>query len=109
MTGFWPTEEVVEAILWRRVAKVCAKYDDAYWLKADESGDFPKAFVADIVTGGGWLGVAMPTSVGGAGPGLDRGYDRDVQTVAQSGLGSRASLGYPPQHLRPYAVGALWL
>jgi acyl-CoA dehydrogenase len=83
MAGFWPTEEQ-EAIR-DGVAKVCAKYDDAYWLKADESGDFPEAFVADMAAGG-WLGVAMPTSVGGAGLGLTEAATV-MQTVAQSGAG----------------------
>ena len=41
------------------VARVCAKYDDAYWLERDRKGGFPDDFVADIA-GGGWLGIAMP-------------------------------------------------
>ena len=51
------------------IERVCTKYDDHYWLKVDESGKFPDAFVNDIAAGG-WLGVAMPESVGGAGLGL---------------------------------------
>ena len=83
MAGFWPTEEQ-EAIR-DGVAKVCAKYDDAYWLKTDETGEFPEAFVADMAAGG-WLGVAMPQSVGGAGLGLTEAAIV-MQTVAQSGAG----------------------
>lgn len=67
------------------IGKICAKYDDHYWLKTDESGAFPEAFVKDIADGG-WLGVAMPEEVGGAGLGLTEAALM-MQTVAQSGAG----------------------
>src|SRR5215475_4723041 len=67
------------------IEKICGKYDDHYWLKTDESGKFPEAFVADIAAGG-WLGVAMPEDVGGAGLGLTEAALM-MQTVAQSGAG----------------------
>ena len=65
------------------IEDICAKYDDHYWLKTDESGNFPEEFVADIAAGG-WLGVAMPESVGGAGLGLTEATLM-MQTVAQTG------------------------
>ncbi len=46
---------------------------------------FPDAFVDDIAAGG-WLGVAMPESFGGAGLGLTEAALM-MQTVAQSGAG----------------------
>jgi acyl-CoA dehydrogenase len=67
------------------IEKICAKYDDHYWLKVDDTGKFPDAFVDDIAAGG-WLGVAMPESVGGAGLGLSEAALM-MQTVAQSGAG----------------------
>jgi acyl-CoA dehydrogenase len=67
------------------IEKICAKYDDHYWLKVDESGKFPEAFVDDIAAGG-WLGVAMPERFGGAGLGLTEAALM-MQTVAQSGAG----------------------
>jgi acyl-CoA dehydrogenase len=67
------------------IEKICAKYDDHYWLQVDESGKFPDAFVADIAAGG-WLGVAMPERFGGAGLGLTEAALM-MQTVAQSGAG----------------------
>ncbi|NWG54483.1 MAG: acyl-CoA/acyl-ACP dehydrogenase [Hydrogenophilaceae bacterium] len=67
------------------IGKICAKYDDQYWLKTDETGIFPEAFVKDIADGG-WLGVAMPEEVGGAGLGLTEAALM-MQTVAQSGAG----------------------
>ncbi|HVY86362.1 MAG TPA: acyl-CoA dehydrogenase family protein [Caulobacterales bacterium] len=67
------------------VGKICAKYDDHFWLKTDETGVFPEPFVADIAAGG-WLGVAMPEAFGGAGLGLTEAALM-MQTVAQSGAG----------------------
>jgi acyl-CoA dehydrogenase len=83
MSGFWLTEEQ-EAIR-EGVARVCSNYGDDYWLKTDDTGKFPEDFVADMA-GGGWLGVAMPESVGGAGLGLTEA-SVVMQTVAQSGAG----------------------
>ncbi|HKT53642.1 MAG TPA: acyl-CoA dehydrogenase family protein, partial [Caulobacteraceae bacterium] len=83
MSSFWLSEEQ-EAIR-EGVARVCAKYGDDYWLKTDDTGRFPEDFVADMAEGG-WLGVAMPESVGGAGLGLTEAAVM-MQTVAQSGAG----------------------
>ena len=83
MSGFWLTEDQ-EAIR-EGVQRVCARYGDDYWLKTDETGKFPEDFVADMAAGG-WLGVAMPESVGGAGLGLTEAAVV-MQTVAQSGAG----------------------
>lgn len=83
MSGFWLTDEQ-EAIR-DAVAKVCAQFDDLYWRKTDETGVFPEDFVAQIAKGG-WLGIAMPESVGGAGLGLTEAAIM-MQTVTQSGAG----------------------
>ena len=77
------TEE--QAAIKHAVEEICAKYDDHYWLNVDNSGEFPSAFVNDIADGG-WLGVAMPESVGGAGLGLTEAALM-MQTVAASGAG----------------------
>ena len=81
--GVEPTE--AQAAIKDAIEKICARYDDHYWLRTDESGKFPEEFVADIASGG-WLGVAMPESVGGAGLGLTEAALM-MQTVAQSGAG----------------------
>jgi acyl-CoA dehydrogenase len=83
MSGFWLTEEQ-EAIR-DGVAKLCAGFDDEYWRRTDETGQFPEEFVAAIAAGG-WLGVAMPESVGGAGLGLTEASIM-MQAVAESGAG----------------------
>jgi len=67
------------------VEKICAAYDDAYWLKTDETGHFPEDFVSDFAAGG-WLGVAMPEAYGGAGLGLTEA-SIVMQAITQSGAG----------------------
>ena len=67
------------------VEKICAKYDDRFWAHTDETGEFPEPFVADMAAGG-WLGVAMPEEVGGAGLGLTEAAVM-MQVVAASGAG----------------------
>ncbi len=83
MSSFWPTEEQ-EAIR-EAVGRVCAQFDDEYWRRTDETGDFPEAF-ATAMAEGGWLGVAMPEAFGGAGLGLTEAC-HVMQTVAESGAG----------------------
>lgn len=65
--------------------KVCARFDDAYWLKRDEEAEFPHDFhraVADA----GLLGVAMPEAVGGAGLGISEAAVL-MRAIAESGAG----------------------
>jgi len=81
MSAFWLNEEQ-EAIR-EGVQRVMAGFGDEYWRKTDETGIFPEEFVAEMAAGG-WLGVAMPESVGGAGLGLTEAAIV-MQTVAQSG------------------------
>jgi acyl-CoA dehydrogenase len=67
------------------IEKICARYDDKFWRDSDESGAFPEAFVADVAAGG-WLGLALPESVGGAGLGLTEASIM-MQTITESGAG----------------------
>jgi acyl-CoA dehydrogenase len=83
MSAFWLDEQ--QESIRDGVAKVLAPYNDDYWRRVDETGTFPEDFVADMA-GGGWLGVAMPEHVGGAGLGLTEA-SIVMQTVAQSGAG----------------------
>lgn len=68
-----------------QVQKICARFDAAYWARADETGAFPEEFVAAMAAGG-WLGIAMPEDVGGAGLGLTEAAVL-MQTVTESGAG----------------------
>ena len=83
MSGFWLSDEQ-QAIV-ESVSRLCANFDAEYWRRTDETGEFPEAFVAAMAAGG-WLGAAMPTSLGGAGLGPTEAA-LVMQAVAQSGAG----------------------
>jgi len=51
------------------VAKVCARFDDAYWSECDSAGRFPSEFHKAMAEAG-WLGITMPEELGGAGLGV---------------------------------------
>ena len=72
------------------VRRVCDRYDAAYWRACDEDGRFPEEFAADIVKGG-WLGVAMPASAGGADLGL-RGASVVMREVGRLGAAATSSI-----------------
>ena len=65
------------------VVRLCARFDDAYWLERDRSATFPDAFFAAMAEGN-WLGVAMPEEYGGAGLGITEAAIV-MQAVAESG------------------------
>jgi len=67
------------------ITKLCADFDADYWLKVDDTGDFPQAFV-DAIVAGGWLGIAMPEEFGGSGLGITEGTIM-MQAVTESGAG----------------------
>src|SRR5258708_38405253 len=63
------------------IEKICADFGDDYWLKKDREGGFPHDFHAALASAG-WLGIAMPTDVGGAGLGITEAAIM-MQTVAE--------------------------
>ncbi len=73
-------EQIREAI-----RKVCAKFDDAYWLKKDKEGGFPKE-LHQALARDGWLGIAMPEEYGGSGLGITEAAVM-MQAIAESGAG----------------------
>ncbi len=73
-------EQIREAI-----ARICAKFDDAYWLKRDKEGGFP-AELHRALAKDGWLGIAMPEEFGGAGLGITEAAVM-MQAIAESGAG----------------------
>ena len=48
------------------VAKICAGFDDAYWLKKDKEGGYPADFHRALADAG-WLGICIPEEYGGSG------------------------------------------
>lgn len=67
------------------VERLCAPFDGDYWLERDRTGTFPHDFYQAIADQG-WLGITMPTDVGGAGLGVTEAALM-MQTIAQSGAG----------------------
>ena len=67
------------------VLKLCGQFGDDYWLDHDRSGEWPVEFHKAFAEAG-WLGIAMPESVGGAGLGITEAAIM-MQAVAESGAG----------------------
>lgn len=67
------------------IARLCAQFDDAYWLKKDREGGFPVA-LHQALARDGWLGIAMPEDLGGAGLGISEAAVM-MQAIAESGAG----------------------
>jgi acyl-CoA dehydrogenase len=65
------------------ILKLCAKFDDGYWLDRDRSGEFPHELHAALAQAS-WLGIAMPTEYGGAGLGITEAAIM-MQAIAESG------------------------
>jgi acyl-CoA dehydrogenase len=65
------------------VLKLCARFDDAYWLEKDRTGEFPHELHAALAEAG-WLGIAMPEDYGGANLGITEAVVL-MQAVAESG------------------------
>ena len=65
------------------VLRLCAKFDDAYWLKHENEATFPIEFY-NAMAEGNWLGIAMPEQYGGAGLGISEAAIM-AQAIAESG------------------------
>lgn len=91
-------QELREAVL-----RLCGQFADEYWLDHDASGVFPGEF-HQAMAQAGWLGIAMPESVGGAGLGITEATIM-MQAVAEAGGGMAAasSIHGPVFSLEPIA------
>ena len=67
------------------VAKICARFDDAYWLKKDKEGGFPADFHMALADAG-WLGICIPEEYGGSGLGITDAAIM-MRAIAESGAG----------------------
>ena len=65
------------------VLRLCARFDDTYWLERENTATFPHGFF-DAMAAGQWLGIAMPEEYGGAGLGITEAAIM-AQAVAESG------------------------
>lgn len=69
----------------RAIESICRPFDADYWRRKDEEGDFPHDFHKALADAG-WLGIAMPTAVGGAGLGITEAAIM-MRTISESGAG----------------------
>jgi acyl-CoA dehydrogenase len=67
------------------VAKICARFDDAYWLKKNKEGGFPSGFHMALADAG-WLGICIPEAYGGSGLGITDAAIM-MRTISESGAG----------------------
>jgi len=67
------------------VGKICARFDDQYWLEKDRVGGFPHELHRALAEGG-WLGICLPVEYGGSGMGIAEAAVM-MQTIAASGAG----------------------
>ena len=67
------------------IAKICARFDDDYWLTRDREGGFPLDFHAAFAKDG-WLGICMPEEFGGSALGITEAAIM-MQAVSESGAG----------------------
>ncbi len=86
------------------VLKHCSQFSDDYWLQRDNSAEFPLDFHQSMADAG-WLGIAMPESVGGAGLGITEAAIM-MQAVAEAGGGMTAasSIHGPVFSMQPVAL-----
>jgi acyl-CoA dehydrogenase len=71
------------------ILKHCSQYSPEYWLERDRDGVFPLDFHKSMADAG-WLGIAMPEAVGGAGLGITEAAIM-MQAVAEAGGGMTAA------------------
>jgi acyl-CoA dehydrogenase len=67
------------------ISKICAQFNDEYWLVKDRDGGFPhdlhRALAKD-----GWLGICIPEQYGGSGLGITEAAIM-MQAISESGAG----------------------
>ena len=67
------------------IARICARFDEHYWLERDRNGGFPQDFY-DAFASEGWLGICTAEAQGGAGLGVTEAAIM-MRTIAESGAG----------------------
>jgi acyl-CoA dehydrogenase len=86
------------------VARVCARFDDDYWLKRDRDGEFPEEFRRAIADAG-WLGICMPEAYGGSGLGItEAAIIMEAITASGAGLSGASAVHMNIFGLNPVVV-----
>ncbi|KAI0389327.1 putative acyl-CoA dehydrogenase [Xylariaceae sp. FL0594] len=98
MSGFTENQLTVR----EAVSAVCSKFPNTYWQEHDQKEEDPKEFHAALAKDG-WLGIALPESLGGAGLGISEATMM-MQTITESGAGMA---GAQAIHANVYATQPL--
>ncbi|KAL2203569.1 acyl-CoA dehydrogenase NM domain-like protein [Sarocladium strictum] len=98
MTGFTENQLMVRDA----VGQVCSEFPNTYWQEHDQEEKDPKEFHAALASSG-WLGIALPESLGGSGLGISEATMM-MQTIAESGAGMA---GAQSIHANVYATQPL--
>jgi len=67
------------------IEKICATFDDQYWLEKDRDGGFPTE-LHQALARDGWLGICIPETYGGSELGITEAAIM-MQTISGSGAG----------------------
>ncbi|KAH7037813.1 acyl-CoA dehydrogenase/oxidase [Microdochium trichocladiopsis] len=97
-TGFTENQLTVR----EAVGAVCAQFPNTYWQEKDRKEEDPSEFHAALARDG-WLGIALPESLGGSGLGISEATMM-MQTIAESGAGMA---GAQSIHANVYATQPL--
>jgi len=97
-TGFSENQLTVR----EAVGAVCAQFPNTYWQDKDHREEDPHEFHAALARDG-WLGIALPESLGGSGLGISEATMM-MQTIAESGAGMA---GAQSIHANVYATQPL--
>ncbi|RJE24927.1 acyl-CoA dehydrogenase [Aspergillus sclerotialis] len=84
------------------ISHICSKFPNTYWQECDQQERDPKEFHAALAKDG-WLGIALPEHLGGAGLGISEATMM-MQTITQSGAGMA---GAQAIHANVYATQPL--
>jgi acyl-CoA dehydrogenase len=84
------------------ISQICSGFPNAYWQERDATSTDPSDFHAALARGG-WLGIALPESLGGSGLGISEATMM-MQTIAESGAGMA---GAQAIHANVYATQPL--
>ncbi|CAG7554729.1 unnamed protein product [Fusarium equiseti] len=98
MAGFTENQLMVRDA----VGQICTEFPNTYWQEHDQNEQDPKEFHAALAKAG-WLGIALPESLGGSGLGISEATMM-MQTITESGAGMA---GAQSIHANVYATQPL--
>ena len=84
------------------IARICARFGDDYWSECDTDARFPHEFHKAMAEAG-WLGIAMPEELGGAGQGVSQAAIM-MAAVTRGGGGFSAASSIHLNIFGPHAI-----